>query len=36
MATVELAQQELLIGGRWTGAAGGGTFEKTFPFTGGT
>ena len=34
MATVELAQQELLIGGRWTGAAGGGTFEKTFPFTG--
>jgi acyl-CoA reductase-like NAD-dependent aldehyde dehydrogenase len=34
MATVELAQQELLIGGRWIGAAGGGTFEKTFPFTG--
>jgi acyl-CoA reductase-like NAD-dependent aldehyde dehydrogenase len=34
MATVELAQQELLIGGRWTGAAGGGTYEKTFPFTG--
>jgi benzaldehyde dehydrogenase (NAD) len=34
MATVELAQQDLLIGGRWTGAAGGGTFEKTFPFTG--
>jgi vanillin dehydrogenase len=34
MATVELAQQELLIGGRWTGAADGGTFEKTFPFTG--
>jgi vanillin dehydrogenase len=34
MATVELAQQELLIGGRWTGAAGGGNYEKTFPFTG--
>jgi vanillin dehydrogenase len=34
MATVELAQQELLIGGRWTGAAGGGMYEKTFPFTG--
>ncbi|HEY1597900.1 MAG TPA: aldehyde dehydrogenase [Thermoleophilaceae bacterium] len=34
MATVELAQQELLIGGRWQGAAGGETFEKTFPFTG--
>jgi acyl-CoA reductase-like NAD-dependent aldehyde dehydrogenase len=34
MATVELAQQDLLIGGRWTDAAGGATFEKTFPFTG--
>src|SRR3954465_8206430 len=34
MATVELAQQELLIGGRWTGAAGGEMYEKTFPFTG--
>src|SRR4051794_5298075 len=33
MATVELAQQELLIGGRWTGAAGGEMYEKTFPFT---
>ena len=34
MATVELAQQQLLIGGRWTGAGGGATYEKTFPFTG--
>jgi vanillin dehydrogenase len=34
MATVELAQQELLIGGRWTGATGGAMYEKTFPFTG--
>ncbi|HEY7632222.1 MAG TPA: aldehyde dehydrogenase [Thermoleophilaceae bacterium] len=34
MATVELAQQELLIGGRWTGAADGTTFENPFPFTG--
>jgi vanillin dehydrogenase len=34
MATVELARQELLIGGRWTGASGDRTFEKTFPYTG--
>jgi benzaldehyde dehydrogenase (NAD) len=34
MATVELAREQLLIGGRWTDADGGGTFEQTFPFTG--
>ena len=34
MATVEVAQQELLIGGRWTGARAGGSYEKTFPYTG--
>jgi benzaldehyde dehydrogenase (NAD) len=34
MATTELTQQQLLIGGSWTGAASGGTYEQTFPFTG--
>src|ERR671931_768658 len=35
MATVEIAQQQqLLIGGRWVGASGGGTYEKANPFTG--
>ena len=33
MATVELEQQQLLIGGEWTPAAGGGTFERANPFT---
>ena len=35
MTTVELEQQRLLIGGEWTEAGGGGTFERTNPFPGG-
>jgi benzaldehyde dehydrogenase (NAD) len=34
MATVELAREQLLIGGRWIEADGGKTFEQTFPYTG--
>ena len=34
MATTELAEQKLLIGGSWTGASSGATYEQTFPFTG--
>jgi len=34
MTTVDLEQQRLLIGGEWTEASGGGTFERTDPFTG--
>jgi benzaldehyde dehydrogenase (NAD) len=34
MTTVDLEQQRLLIGGEWSEAAGGGTFERTDPFTG--
>jgi benzaldehyde dehydrogenase (NAD) len=34
MSTVELEQQQLLIGGSWTAAAGGQTFEKADPFNG--
>ena len=34
MATVELAREQLLIGGRWIDADGGKTFEQTFPYTG--
>ncbi|MDQ4025900.1 MAG: aldehyde dehydrogenase [Actinomycetota bacterium] len=34
MTTVDLEQQLLLIGGEWTPASGGGTFERTDPFTG--
>ncbi len=34
MTTVDLEQQRLLIGGEWTEAGGGGTFERTDPFTG--
>jgi acyl-CoA reductase-like NAD-dependent aldehyde dehydrogenase len=33
MSTVELEQQQLLIGGEWTGASGGATFDKPDPFT---
>ncbi len=34
MATTELAEQKLLIGGSWTGASSGATYEQPFPFTG--
>jgi vanillin dehydrogenase len=34
MATAQLAKQELLIGGTWTGAASGREFTTTDPFTG--
>jgi acyl-CoA reductase-like NAD-dependent aldehyde dehydrogenase len=34
MSTVDIAQQPLLIGGEWTAAQDGGTFERIDPFTG--
>jgi acyl-CoA reductase-like NAD-dependent aldehyde dehydrogenase len=34
MSTVGIEQQQLLIGGEWTPASGGGTFERIDPFTG--
>jgi benzaldehyde dehydrogenase (NAD) len=34
MATTELATQQLLIGGSWTDAEGGRTYEQAFPYTG--
>ena len=34
MATTGLEQQQLLIGGDWRAASGGGTFERVDPFTG--
>jgi len=34
MTTVDLEQQQLLIGGEWTPASGGETFERMDPFTG--
>jgi acyl-CoA reductase-like NAD-dependent aldehyde dehydrogenase len=34
MSTVDIAQQPLLIGGEWTAAQDGGTFERVDPFTG--
>ena len=34
MAATDVEQQQLLIGGEWTGASGGGTFERSDPFTG--
>src|SRR4051812_4974935 len=34
MATTDVEQQQLLIGGEWTGASGGGAVERTDPFTG--
>ncbi len=34
MSTVDIAQQPLLIGGEWTSAQDGATFERTDPFTG--
>jgi vanillin dehydrogenase len=33
MATAQLEQQQLLIGGEWVGAKSGEVFEKTDPFT---
>ena len=34
MTTVDLAHQQLLIGGEWTGAKSGREYEQSFPFTG--
>ena len=34
MTTTQLSEQALLIGGRWTGADSGETFEQTDPYTG--
>jgi acyl-CoA reductase-like NAD-dependent aldehyde dehydrogenase len=34
MSTVDIAQQPLLIGGEWTAAQDGATFERIDPFTG--
>src|SRR3954449_10386996 len=34
MAATDVEQQQLLIGGEWTAASGGATFERTDPFTG--
>ena len=34
MATAQLELQQLLIGGQWTEARSGETFERTDPFTG--
>ncbi|HEY1510460.1 MAG TPA: aldehyde dehydrogenase [Solirubrobacteraceae bacterium] len=34
MTTVELARQQLLIGGDWTGAHSGDYYQQTFPFDG--
>jgi benzaldehyde dehydrogenase (NAD) len=34
MATTGIAEQQLLIGGEWRGAQGGGSFERVNPFTG--
>jgi vanillin dehydrogenase len=34
MATVEVGEQRLLIGGEWRGASSGGTYEKTNPYNG--
>jgi acyl-CoA reductase-like NAD-dependent aldehyde dehydrogenase len=34
MATTELASQQLLIGGQWTAAGTGRTYEQRFPYTG--
>ncbi|MDQ5833301.1 MAG: aldehyde dehydrogenase [Actinomycetota bacterium] len=34
MAIAQLEEQQLLIGGRWTDASSGGTFDKADPYTG--
>ncbi len=36
MTTVDLARQQLLIGGEWTEARSGREYEQAFPFTGST
>ena len=36
MTTVDLARQQLLIGGEWTEARSGREYEQAFPFTGAT
>jgi benzaldehyde dehydrogenase (NAD) len=36
MATTDIAEQQLLIGGEWRGAAAGDSFERTNPYTGDT
>ena len=36
MATTEMAEQQLLIGGEWRAAAAGNSFERINPFTGST
>ena len=36
MATTDIAEQQLLIGGEWRGAAAGNSFERTNPYTGDT
>lgn len=34
MAAIELANTRLLIGGQWTDARSGQTYDQAFPFTG--
>src|ERR1039458_10352373 len=34
MATAETTEQRLLIGGTWTEASSGNTYQQKFPFTG--
>jgi acyl-CoA reductase-like NAD-dependent aldehyde dehydrogenase len=34
MATAELTRQQLLIGGAWTDAGSGNSYEQIFPYTG--
>ncbi|HXR13910.1 MAG TPA: aldehyde dehydrogenase [Solirubrobacteraceae bacterium] len=34
MATTDIAEQQLLIGGEWRGAAAGNSFERSNPYTG--
>jgi len=36
MATTDIAEQQLLIGGEWRGAAAGNSFERSNPYTGDT
>ena len=34
MTTVDLAHQQMLVGGDWRGAKSGREYEQSFPFTG--